>query len=123
VASGSASGAISLSPGLNTITVQVTAQDGVTIKNYTVNLTRLGGPAVVTQSPSNVTAVGAKLNGTINALGTSTTGSFSYGTTTSYGSTAAPTPSPVTGSSVTSVSATLSGLTPGTTYHYQVKGT
>ncbi len=40
VASGVASGAISLNVGANTITIVVTAQDGTTIKTYTVTLTR-----------------------------------------------------------------------------------
>ncbi len=40
VTSGSASGAISLNTGPNTITTVVTAQDGVTTKTYTVTVTR-----------------------------------------------------------------------------------
>ena len=41
VASGSLSGNIALSPGQNTIPVVVTAQDGVTIHNFTITVTRL----------------------------------------------------------------------------------
>jgi hypothetical protein len=40
VASGSASGAINLNVGANTITIGVTAQDGVTTRTYTVTVTR-----------------------------------------------------------------------------------
>lgn len=40
VASGSASGAIALNAGSNTVTIVVTAQDGVTTKTYTVAVTR-----------------------------------------------------------------------------------
>jgi hypothetical protein len=40
VATGGTSGAIALSVGVNTITVVVTAQDGVTLKTYTVTVTR-----------------------------------------------------------------------------------
>ena len=40
VASGSPSGSIPLTVGSNPITVEVTAQDGTTILNYTVNVTR-----------------------------------------------------------------------------------
>jgi hypothetical protein len=47
---------------------------------------------------------------------------FNYGLTTSYGSTVAGTPTPVTGNTVTSVSAALAGLLANTTYHYQVVG-
>jgi hypothetical protein len=40
VASGNASGPISLNPGLNTITIVVTAGDGTTTKTYTIAVTR-----------------------------------------------------------------------------------
>ncbi len=40
VASGNASGAINLNVGVNTITAVVTAQDGSTMKTYTVSITR-----------------------------------------------------------------------------------
>lgn len=40
VTSGSLSSAISLAPGLNAIPIVVTAQDGTTTKNYTINVTR-----------------------------------------------------------------------------------
>jgi LEA14-like dessication related protein len=42
VASGNASGAIALAVGANTITTVVTAQDGSTLKTYTVTVTRAG---------------------------------------------------------------------------------
>ena len=63
----------------------------------------------------------ATLNGTVNANGLSTTVTFEYGTTTSYGSTVTANQSPVTGNSITNVSADISGLTPCTTYHFRVK--
>ncbi|MEO7211984.1 cadherin-like beta sandwich domain-containing protein [Mucilaginibacter sp.] len=44
VTSGSASAPISLNVGLNTITTVVTAQDGVTTKTYTVDITRAASP-------------------------------------------------------------------------------
>jgi uncharacterized repeat protein (TIGR02543 family) len=47
VTSGSASGAISLNVGSNTITVVVTAQDGTTTKSYTVTVTRLSNVATL----------------------------------------------------------------------------
>jgi tRNA threonylcarbamoyladenosine modification (KEOPS) complex Pcc1 subunit len=50
VASGSTSGAINLSIGVNTITIQVTAQDG-TLRTYTVIVTRLSNDATL----SNIT--------------------------------------------------------------------
>ena len=79
-------------------------------------------PSPVTAAASSITATGATLNGTVNAHGNSTTVTFSYGTTAAYGTNVAGTPSPVTGSTATNVSATLTGLTPNTTYHFRVNG-
>ena len=79
-------------------------------------------PAVTTSAASSVTATGAILHGTVNANGFSTTASFDYGPTVSYGTNVAGTPSPVTGTSNISVSATLTGLSPGITYHFRAKG-
>jgi len=78
-------------------------------------------PSGLTQTPTNVTATGATLNGTVNPNDLSTTVTFEYGTTTSYGSTATATQSPVTGNAMVNVSAEISGLLSGTTYHYRVK--
>jgi len=47
IASGSASSALSLNVGSNTIDVLVTAQDGTTVKTYTITVTRLATPPVV----------------------------------------------------------------------------
>jgi hypothetical protein len=46
-----------------------------------------------------------------------------YGTTTSYGSSAPCTPSPGSGTSAVAVSAAVTGLTSGTTYHFRVSAT
>ena len=62
----------------------------------------------------------ATLAGNVTANGASTNVTFEYGETIAYGSSVAATPSPVTGSIATAVSAALSGLIPGTTYHYRV---
>ena len=49
---------------------------------------------------------------------------FDYGADTSYvDERQAGTPSPVTGTMTTAVSATITGLNPGTTYHFRVNGT
>ena len=67
-----------------------------------------------------------KLNGTVNANGAPTATSFCYGTVSfAVGvcpSTIAATPTPVTGSSSTSISASLSGLTSGQAYFFRAKG-
>jgi cyclophilin family peptidyl-prolyl cis-trans isomerase len=80
-------------------------------------------PVVSTTSASAISGTGATLNGTVNANGFSTAVSFDYGLTTAYGTNIASTPTTVTGSSTTSVSAAISSLSPGTTYHFRVNGT
>jgi hypothetical protein len=78
-------------------------------------------PIVSTKDTTNVSLAGATLNGTVNANGFSTTVTFEYGTTTSYGSTVTAYQSPVTGNSITNVSANISVFIPVTTYHFRVK--
>jgi len=81
------------------------------------------GPPIVTTGSSSPLTTGAILHGTVNANNASTTVTFEYGTTTAYGSTATADQSPVTGSTDTAVTATISGLSFNTTYHYRVVGT
>ncbi|MFZ2279949.1 MAG: cadherin-like beta sandwich domain-containing protein, partial [Prosthecobacter sp.] len=78
-------------------------------------------PAAATLAATSITTTGGTLNGTANASGNTTTVSFEFGPTTSYGTTVAATPATLTDSSTTAVAASLTGLTPGTTYHYRVK--
>ncbi len=80
-------------------------------------------PSAVTDVASGVGSATATLNGTVNANNSSTTVIFEYGLNTSYGSTITATQSPVTGSSNTAVSVTLSNLSAVTVYHYRVKAT
>jgi hypothetical protein len=86
--------------------------------------TSLAGPTAITGS---VTAIGgstATVNGTVNANGSATTWQFEYGTSTGYGS-KAPTTAASAGSGMSnqSVSTPLTGLDPGTTYHYRLTAT
>ncbi|NIM12420.1 MAG: hypothetical protein GTO45_09925 [Candidatus Aminicenantes bacterium] len=78
-------------------------------------------PTATTGAATSVSAVGATLNGTVNANNFTTTVTFQYGTTTNYGTTVTADQSPVTGASATAVSKTITGLTPNTTYHYRVR--
>ncbi len=78
-------------------------------------------PESITQPATNISSTGATLNGTANANDLSTTVTFEYGTTTGYGSTITAAQSPATGNSPANVSADISGLTPGTTYHFRIK--
>lgn len=80
-------------------------------------------PAVTTNAASALSTNGATLNGTVSSNGASTAVTFDYGLTTGYGSTATATASPLAANAVnTAVSADVTGLTCGTTYHFRVKG-
>ena len=80
-----------------------------------------GFPVVTTNPATNVTASSARLNGTLDPHGLSTTIYFQYGTTTSYGSR---TPNKIkTGNDYQNVFAGISGLTAGTTYHFRIVAT
>jgi hypothetical protein len=84
--------------------------------------TAKAAPTVTTNAASSVGTTGATLNGTINASNESTTVTFEYGLTASYGTTVTADQSPVTGTADTAVSKAVTGLIPNTTYHYRVVG-
>ena len=87
-----------------------------------LSFTTLGeAPECITQPATNVTSSGATLNGTVNANDLTTTVTFEYGTSASYGQTITAIQSPVIGNNIINVNADISGLTSGTTYHYGVK--
>jgi hypothetical protein len=79
-------------------------------------------PTVVTNPATAILSTSATLNGTVNANIMSTAVTFEYGLTTAYGSTIAGVPATVTGNTVTPVTASLTGLLPGNTYHFRVRG-
>ncbi|MBI9068862.1 MAG: hypothetical protein JEZ09_16315, partial [Salinivirgaceae bacterium] len=79
-------------------------------------------PTVTTNAASSISTTTATLNGTVNANSASTSVTFEYGLTTSYGSSVTADQSPVTGTSDTPVSAAISSLNSNTTYHYRVVG-
>ena len=91
------------------------ANTGTVTLNFTVS-----SGTIATLAATNITGTGATLNGSVNPGGLSTTVSFDYGLTNAYGSSIAAVPSPISGSGPTTVSAALTGLAPGTTYHYRV---
>jgi hypothetical protein len=91
--------------------------------NFGITLGSVSGPpVVVTTAATAVTSAAATLNGTVNANGATTSVSFEYGLTTAYGTTVPGVPASVSGTTVTPVSAGITGLFPGTTYHYRVNG-
>lgn len=89
---------------------------------FTVTIHR-APPVIATGAATSVTATAAVLKGLVDARGTSTNTRFRWGTSAGiYPSIATATPSPVTGMGAVSVSATLSGLLPNTTYHFVAEG-
>src|SRR5947209_1379957 len=76
-------------------------------------------PTVTTSSPTGVTDSGATLNGSVNPNGQQTSYAFQWGPTGGYGHETAVT-SAGSGTVTSSVSATLSGLASGSTYHFRI---
>ena len=127
---GSGSGAVSVSAtlsGLTTGTVYhfrlVATNAGGTTNGgdatFTTGASQVSPPVVITAGATNVTSTGAQLNGTVNPEGNSTTYHFEYGRDTTYGTSTASTGAG-SGSSSVAVTAVLTGLQPGTTYHYRL---
>jgi len=86
--------------------------------------TSFTAPTVVTEASSAVTASEATLNGSINPEGVAgaTTYRFDWGADSNYGNSTPETDSGG-GSSDVPAAATISGLAPGSTYHYRLIGT
>jgi hypothetical protein len=76
-------------------------------------------PVVSTLAVTAITTAGATLNGSIVRRGPSGSAQFEFGATSAYGLTVAAGPVPEGGGPV-EVSATVSGLPPGTLFHYRV---
>jgi hypothetical protein len=79
----------------------------------------LAAAPLVSTGGASATETTATLHATINPEGLATTWYFQYGPTNTYGS-VSPTNVTNTATRNESVSATISGLTPGTTYHYRI---
>jgi plastocyanin len=80
------------------------------------------GPPVVTTSPATLIAsFSATLNGSLDPHGLTTTVSFQYGRTTSYGSTTSV--QTQTGNTYRNIAANISGLNANTTYHFRIVAT
>jgi hypothetical protein len=79
-------------------------------------------PGATTGAATDVTSTSAKLNGTVNPNKEDTTFFFEYGTTAGYGAKTAVQPS-VSGNAGKAVSVAVSGLNPGTTYHFRLVAT
>jgi hypothetical protein len=80
------------------------------------------GPPVVTTNPASVIAsFSARLNGSVDPHGLSTSVYFQYGTTTSYGLSTSP--QSKTGNTYQNVAAGISALSASTTYHFRIVAT
>jgi hypothetical protein len=93
-----------------------------------------GAPAVTTVAATSVASTSATLNGRVDAVGTTTTVTFCYSLAATVDGSGAlqnclpsgavnATPNTFSTSGLTSVSHAASGLTTGTTYHFQVIAT
>jgi phosphodiesterase/alkaline phosphatase D-like protein len=76
-------------------------------------------PTVATAAASGIDDTDATLNGSVNPQGQAVTYHFEYGPTAAYGQSTT-TQNLAASNSNSSVSASLSGLTPGTPYHYRL---
>ncbi len=80
--------------------------------------------AVVTTRPADlITATTASLNGDVIANYNSTSVTFEYGLTATYGSTVTALPASVNGGGTSTAIGNISGLTQNTTYHFRIVGT
>jgi alpha-tubulin suppressor-like RCC1 family protein len=80
----------------------------------------LATPVVTTLAATNVGTTTATLNATVNPNGSTATALFQSGTSTSYGTNSPITLTAPAGVSAENVSLELTGLLPGTTYHFRV---
>ncbi|HOY30650.1 MAG TPA: M6 family metalloprotease domain-containing protein [Bacteroidales bacterium] len=80
-------------------------------------------PDVITVPATAVTTTSAVLNGFVDANNVPTTVSFEYGINTNYGNIITATPNTLSGNTSVPVSASISGLSANTLYHFRVKAT
>jgi gliding motility-associated-like protein len=84
---------------------------------------------VTTQAATNITTTAATLNGTVNAQGTATSSiTIRYSTVKAdvdvgSGTQASVSPSSLSGSTATNITANVTGLTPSTTYYFRASAT
>ena len=129
---GSGSSAVSVSAPVTGLTANATyhfrisaTNSGGTSKGSDETFKALPNtPAVEPKAPSSLTQTSATLNGTVNPEGAEVSKcEVEYGTTTGYGSSVACSTLPGSGSSPVAVSASVTGLTPNTVYHFRVSVT
>jgi hypothetical protein len=106
--------------------VQATNSGGMTdgtIMHFTTLAATGTPPAATTEEPASFTSTGATLKASVNPEGYATTYDFVYGVSSSLssGTTTTNLQSAGSGTIAQSVTAALSGLTPGTMYYFEVQ--
>jgi hypothetical protein len=86
-------------------------------------VTLVAPPTVTTLPATRIGSTNATLHGSFTPNGLLTRTWFEWGTSTSYGNRTAPTRLVGSGVSPVLTNAVITGLTPGTTYHYRAVGT
>ena len=84
-------------------------------------LSATGPPVVLTNPATYIASYSARLNGSVDSHGLTTTVYFQYGTTTSYGLTTAT--QSKSGNTYQNVAANISGLSASTTCHFRIVAT
>src|SRR5712692_1791384 len=100
----------------------VATSDAGTSRGADQTFVASAAPTVTTKTATNVKDTSATLNGSVDPNGNATTFYVEYGTSTSYG-TKTPAASAGSGTSAKSVSAAVTGLSGGTTYHFRLVAT
>lgn len=125
---GSGTANVSKTESLTGLTPETTYHFQLVAKNSAVGgetkgidrtVTTLGPPQATTGEAVGIGATGATLGGLVNAQGQDTSYYFNYGTTAAYGQKTA-TKAAGKGTTNTSVSVPVAGLTAETTYHFQL---
>jgi phosphodiesterase/alkaline phosphatase D-like protein len=113
------------SGGAHTVTVKIHTDDlaSATIEatsKVTISAEPPPAPVATTGAAVATSSTAELLKGAVNPNGSETTCKFEYGTTTSYGKTAACATQPGSGKSAVAVEAEATGLSEKTTYHYRL---
>jgi photosystem II stability/assembly factor-like uncharacterized protein len=117
-----------LTPGTTYYYQVVATNPSGTVKGTIVSFTTPAlplPPAATTQAATTITNASATLTASVNPSNSATTVTFVYGTdaTLTSGTTTTPAQSIGSGTSAVAVTAPVAGLTPGTTYFFQVVAT
>lgn len=111
-----------LSNGVTYFYRVVATNEGGTMVSGTQSFRTLTDPSAVTGGHFALSTTSVRVDGTVNARGASSSVVFEYGTDgVNFPNSIAGSPGVVTGETTTPVSAVLSNLSQGVTYHYRLK--